>query len=524
MTKITPTPEQQAVIDGVASRGAASIMCNAYAGCSKTTTIELSAPGVRTPALAIAFNKANAVEMAKRLPGNFTCKTMNGLGHAAWGRAIQANSITVDDRKVGKLVSQVAKDRRVALLSDQWDDLRRLVSKAMSEGLVPDGSGPEGLVPDSPEGWGTLGDGLWITQDNTEFLRDLAREVLSKSIILARAGTISFDDQIYCPVMLGGRWPIFPFIAVDEAQDLSPMNHRQVGACLRPDGRLFVVGDSKQAIYGWRGADGNSMGSILSMRSEWVSLPLQTTFRCPQEIVARNRGHAPGFTAWHTNRPGSFVRWQRPRDESPDGPIWEGWGPGNLLRGLDGRSIAILCRNNAPIMGLALKLLKAGVGVKITGRDIGKSLISLSRKIIRQDEIGDIESIRLITEWSDHEQGLARTNDHEERCESIQDRAEALIAILQGGARTAGELRDVLTRLFDSDGGLVTLSTIHRAKGMEWDRVMLLDPWRLPSKWAKQAAARGNEIPLRQEYNLIYVAETRTRDELIYANAEDFAA
>ena len=68
----------------------------------------------------------------------------------------------------------------------------------------------------------------------------------------------------------------------------------------------------------------------------------------------------------------------------------------------------------------------------------------------------------------------------------------------------------------------MTLSTIHRAKGLEWDAVLHLDPWRVPSKWALAAAAGGNSAPLEQEKNLIYVAETRTRDLLLQANLEDF--
>ena len=62
--------------------------------------------------------------------------------------------------------------------------------------------------------------------------------------------------------MLGGRWPQFPVVFLDEAQDLSAMNHKMAGLVLRPEGRLVVVGDKKQAIYAWRGASGNSLGGF----------------------------------------------------------------------------------------------------------------------------------------------------------------------------------------------------------------------------------------------------------------------
>lgn len=506
----TPTDEQAAIVSGIALKDGPSVMTNAYAGCSKTTTIEMSAPGVRTPALAIAFNKINADEMAKRLPGNFTCKTMNGLGHGAWARAIGATRIQVDDRKVGGLVTQIAKDRKVDLLEDQWGDLRKLVTGAMAAGLVPDTIGVESLVPDSPEGWMDIADRLWITADDAEFLREMAREILIESIKLARQGIISFDDQIYCPVMLGGKWLKYPFIAVDEAQDLSAMNHLQVQLCLHPGGRLFVVGDEKQAIYAWRGADGNSMENLRELRADWSDLPLQTTFRCPQIVVERNKAHAPGFTAWHTNRPGIFEQWVRDLEG-------KGWDAKDLEPGS-----AVLCRNNAPLMALAMKLLRSGIGVKVQGRDIGKSLESLSKKIVRKDDATELQCVEAITKWQDRECAMARANNHEERCESINDRAEALLAVLQGGkCKTSGDLRRVLHQLFESKSGQLTLSTVHRAKGLEWESVMLLDPWRIPSKYAREQALNGFKIPLQQENNLRYVAETRTRNKLVYASLED---
>ena len=49
-----------------------------------------------------------------------------------------------------------------------------------------------------------------------------------------------------------------------------------------------------------------------------------------------------------------------------------------------------------------------------------------------------------------------------------------------------------------------------------------LDPWRIPSKWARLAADDNNSVPLEQEYNLQYVIETRAKNTLILANLEQF--
>ena len=118
---------------------------------------------------------------------------------------------------------------------------------------------------------------------------------------------------------------------------------------------------------------------------------------------------------------------------------------------------------------------------------------------------------------------MALALGYKAKAESIQDRAECLLAVAeQASATNAGEARATLRRIFASETGLVTLSSIHRSKGLEWDLVVHLDPWRLPSKFARVAAAAGNLVPLEQEYNLQYVCETRTRHSLVLANLEDW--
>ena len=130
------------------------------------------------PGLAVAFNKLNASDLASRLPGNFTTKTMNGLGHLAWARALGGLAVSIDDRKIGKLVRRSRRTAASDLSTDLWDGLRRLATQAMQQGLVPVGSGPEGLGPDNAVGWGIVGDAEGLASDDVEFLRDLAREVL----------------------------------------------------------------------------------------------------------------------------------------------------------------------------------------------------------------------------------------------------------------------------------------------------------------------------------------------------------
>jgi hypothetical protein len=204
-----------------------------------------------------------------------------------------------------------------------------------------------------------------------------------------------------------------------------------------------------------------------------------------------------------------------------------GWRFSDLQDLLPGPTakMAVLCRNNAPLFGLAFKLLRQGIGVVMLGRDIGKGLTSLSNKLAPDDSTPRHIVAGKIVDWIESESSLARANGKEERVAGIQDRGECLLAVLGGAeVRDAGGLRQMLAKLFAREDGLVTLSSIHKSKGLEWDLVLHLDPWRIPSKWAKTAAAAGDTSQLEQECNLKYVAETRSRHTLVQASLDDFAA
>jgi len=241
------------------------------------------------------------------------------------------------------------------------------------------------------------------------------------------------------------------------------------------------------------------MAEMLGLRSQWKSLPLTLTFRCPKVVVERQQEHAPGFRAAESNREGEFVR------------LGEGWDFSDVIVRRPGEDsmIAVLCRNNAPLLRLAFKLLRGGVGVVMLGRDIGKGLVGLARKISPDGSTDVVEFLAKLTAWKEGEIALARANGKEERVNGIEDRVGCLQAVAGIGCRTVGELKVAIERLFSSERGLVTLGSIHKSKGLEWDVVVHLDPWR--------TTRRGE-----QEQNLKYVCETRTKNVLIEANLDDY--
>src|SRR5215467_13366572 len=294
------TEEQVAICDAT-GRGTKSIMVNAYAGTGKTSTIEASAQRIKEPALALAFNKKITDELAGRLPPNFAVKSLNGAGHLAWIKTLNGASIKLDKQKLGKLVTSVAQENRVHLQSWQWDAVRQAVTSAMQAGISPGNEGRP-LTPDTYENWESLID--VPSADEVPMVYDLARQVLEADISLAKQGHISFDDQIYCPVILGGRWVRYPRVVIDESQDLNILNHKELELCSRDDGLITAVGDPKQAIYQFRGADANSMEKIRRIKDGWEDLALTLTFRCPKKVVARQQDHAPGYRAYEKNHEG----------------------------------------------------------------------------------------------------------------------------------------------------------------------------------------------------------------------------
>lgn len=504
-----PTAEQAAIVEAATNPGP-SIMVTAYAGCTKTSTLEMVANALPTqPALALAFNVKIKKELEKRFPAWFEIKTLNGLGHSAWQKAI-GKRCEVDEKKLGRLTTAVLKATGFEAGEDTWTAIRQLVSAAMSRGLVPSHYPHKSLIPDTAKSWRDIADDLWL--DLNDSACEIARSILIESCKEAFQGIISYDDQIYMSAMFGGVFPKFPLVFVDEAQDLSPLNHIQVRRC--STGRLIVVGDPKQAIYAFRGADSESMAKLRQLRTDWIDLPLHTTFRCPKVVVAQQQLHAPGFRSAPSCAEG---RWLDLRGKAWDWDFLAG------LRPHANAHVAMLCRNNAPLLDMAFKLLRQGVGCMMLGRDIGKGLVTLSKKILPLDSTPGEECVKLIREWAESETRLARANEKEEKVSAIKDREECLIAVLEsGGAENAGELRRKLADLFSREHGLVTLASGHRSKGLEWDVVVHLDPWRVPSKYAMRAASEGYMAPLQQEKNLRYVIQTRTKLILVEADLENF--
>jgi superfamily I DNA/RNA helicase len=92
----------------------------------------------------------------------------------------------------------------------------------------------------------------------------------------------------------------------------------------------------------------------------------------------------------------------------------------------------------------------------------------------------------------------------EQKAEGVADRCDCIETVIHNLPETERTVYAVIRKiesLFSDANGVLTLSTIHKAKGREWNTVAILEPELMPSKWARQAWQQA------QERNLMYVAK-----------------
>ena len=193
-----------------------------------------------------------------------------------------------------------------------------------------------------------------------------------------------------------------------------------------------MAGDQKQGIYAFRGADGASLQRIKEeVKGDWLNLPLTVTWRCPKVVVARQLSHAPSYTAAPAAPDGILIDLQ----------IVKEWSIGTTEGAV--MPNAILCRNNAPLISLAFALLRKRIGIKVLGRDFGKSLTSIIKKVAGDRILGLEEFVIAFREWYDKQCRLARAADKEEKIDRITDQFESIMAVVEA-LDGKGDVEDLL--------------------------------------------------------------------------------
>ena len=512
--KVVGSPEQvnfwSELVDGTSH-----LILEARAGSGKTfSCIEgakkhVDMHGEGFSIIMVAYNKSIASELEAKVPAGVEACTMHSLGFRAVRDAL-GGKVKVDNWKTINLLEEmIGKDEVKKLGPTFQSSFKKVVSLAkntLMDWLHPLRSEFDDMVRHF---------GLQLNGDEENIWKYLQR-VLEAS--RNTTNTIDFDDMIWLPLVRGWDLPEYDLVFVDEAQDLNKSRQELATRCLSYDGRLVIVGDPKQAIYGFTGADAYSMKNMEDRLSETKlgckKLPLTVSRRCPKSHVAAAQKIVSDIKAMPDAKEGSIesTRLEKCLPEMKGGDL-------------------VLCRMNAPLLRLAYMLIKQDTPVTIQGRDIGTSLANLVKQIAKKDmrtrhfpywnpEMAiTIFQTNLdrhyLNEVSRLEKKAQNTRVNPSQFEMLQDRNNCIEAVMQG-LRTVGELVDRLKNLFsdcDKTGQpkeKVLLSSVHRAKGLEAETVFILEPEKMPHPMAQL------EWEVSQEYNIKYVALTRSLDKLTF--------
>ena len=322
---------------------------------------------------------------------------------------------------------------------------------------------------------------------------------------------MDFTDQIWLPVkwrLNEAKWfKHYKFVLVDECQDLNAAQLELVLILAGSTGRILAVGDPRQAIMGFAGADDESYTNIVN-RTKAVELPLSICYRCPRSHIELVKKIYPQIPI-------------EPSPTSAEGTITQ----------IDNANVEkliklgdmVIGRKTAPLVSLCIRLISRGIKATVKGKDIGESLKKDLDEIAKSpgysfeffnSAVEEFKQIK-ITQY----QGL---DNEEQLIENLKDKLQAVTIIYQSQpqARNIEDLKLYIEQLFSDENSPITLSTCHRAKGLEGDRIdriFIYKPEDMPMRWKNQ-----QEWQLEQEQNLLYVALTRSKSELFIVGYPDW--
>jgi ATP-dependent DNA helicase UvrD/PcrA len=514
----TPSPEQAAFLDWVVD-GQGSVVLEAVAGAGKTTTLVEAVKRMPGSVFLGAYNTKMGAELKARLtemglPAFGKDGKSAGTFHSAGFKALcfanpnlKNNKNAVDEKKVRAIVDGLLLDRAEEPVNGEVPAVCQLVSLAKQTGFFV-----KGLVEHvNPVYWMELinrhdvADRLPDDYDTRELCR-LAERALRMSNL--QRDLVDFDDMCYLPLLLNLRfWPQ-DWVLIDEAQDTNAVRREMARRMLKKGtGRLVAVGDPHQAIFGFTGADNESLNLIRGLFNA-STLRLSVSWRCPTAVVDVAR---------------EYVSHINPAETAPAGEV-RAIGYRELLETVSPGQ-AVLCRYNAPLVELCFRLIREGKPAKIEGRSIGEGLVAL----VGRWKVKTLDAFEArLEKWDARERAkfagpkdTAKLDHHDDKLATVRCLVERG---REQGLTTVAELQALVRSMFEDtvvktneDGSTISntrqfiiLSSVHKSKGLEWPVVHILGRGEImPSPRAVQ------EWQIEQEVNLCYVAVTRAQEVLI---------
>ncbi len=316
----------------------------------------------------------------------------------------------------------------------------------------------------------------------------------------------------------------YRFFTVDEYQDISPLQHALLDAWLGNHSDLCVVGDPNQTIYSFTGATSEYLQNFDSRYEDANVIQLTRNYRSTQQIVSfANRLTIDSSTVEPLRSEGEIGLAPRSLSFATVADECAALAAGirtKLDQGVKPSDIAVLYRVNGQSESIENALSNAGIDYQVRGgeRFFNRPEIQNAIRAVRAESISPTDKplYQTVTDicrslgWQTQqpqEKGSAR-----EKWESLNSFLAITEELAEGATILdfAKELDERQRSQHEPVKAAVTLSTIHAAKGLEWDYVFIigLTEGYLPISYAQ------TEAEIREEQRLLYVGLTRARKEL----------
>jgi len=486
---------QQAIYDWV-QYGKGNSIVAAVAGSGKTTSAIQSVVHMVGTVVMLAFNKKIANTLQVKL-GNMGLPNARAATFHSEGMQNLIKSkgrVNVTDSKVYFITERYCQTPE---LIAAIPFIKKLVGFAKEYAFGVKGQ----RSIDDNEAWMEIIQTQDISLDaDVDFYEviDIAKDVLRESN--RDFHNIDYADMIYLPLIYDIKCTQYDWVIVDEAQDTNVTRKLFIAKILKDGGRLLLIGDANQSIYMFCGAENGSM-KLLKDMFNCTELPLSVCYRCGKNIIKEAQKYQPHIEAFEENGDGEVSSMKYDEFIAQAETL--------NLSAKDG----IICRNNAPNVALAFALIRKGIGCRIEGRDIGQSLVTLCNKW----KVKDLNTFtERLVKYFDREFEKASKS----KMQLLEDKLETLIILIERcqslGQHTVDSLKTLINNMFTDSGDvknadIVTLSSIHKAKGLEFANCYLLGNSQfIPSKYANTEAAK------EQEQNLLYISVTRAIKKLVY--------
>ena len=541
---------QKDIIDFFENHPHDNILVEALAGTGKSFLICLLTEGTKTSDIYVAFNNSIAKEFQEKIKNPKTkVSTLHSLGFSIMNTNLNESSnggsrsggigvsrssgsakAQLDNFKIHKIVDDMIsksygryvdfekrifiKDSYVSLynlcrlrcinMNETWQ-VRQVIH---NYNLFTDYSGNDFVSPD--------------VSTIVTWLKEIDKK--SKAEFESNH-TIDFTDMLYITheKLKTGEWKVpywglYTNIYADECQDLSSLQFSLLKYIQRKGGRYVLVGDFRQSIYNFAGADAKSFKTIEKLFSPLTKFELPINYRCPSSHLEKVNKEFNIPIQPRPNAPKGTIKTIEKKD------IKKYIKPGDM----------IISRKNKWFSDVVITLATSGIPIYIEDKEMVESLL----KTIKDSKTTTLGGLKIKLEKiiSDASKSLEKiaqtqTNSNEDETQKVQDfsltnsridNINFILDILKSYQKEfpnasvinfSNYVSKILNIIPNKD--CVRICSVHKAKGLEAENVFVLNE-------AKVCTDFRNSIEQQeQEKNLSYISITRAKDTLYLVKEPD---